>query len=151
MEFRVEDMDRATAEAIAGWRYDGPYSFYDLAGDDLQEFMDQSRWGNVLFSVRDEGDDVVGFLEFNRAGDEVEIGLGLRPDLTGRGLGEQFVAAGLEVARRRYRPTRFRLAVAAFNERAIRVYDRAGFVQTGTHVRHLDGRDVDFIDMARDA
>jgi ribosomal-protein-alanine N-acetyltransferase len=150
MEFRVDEMDRAGAEAIAAWHYDGPYSFYDLHGDGLQEFMDESRWGNVLFTVRDEGDDVVGFLEFILAGDELEIGLGLRPDLTGRRLGGKFMAVSLDFARRRYRPARFRLAVAAFNERAVRVYERAGFVQTGTHVRHLDGRDVAFIDMARD-
>jgi ribosomal-protein-alanine N-acetyltransferase len=151
VEFRVEEMDRAAAEAISRWHYDAPYSFYDLHGDGLQEFMDESRWGKVLFTVRDEGDDVVGFLEFTRAGDELEIGLGLRPDLTGRRLGGRFMAVGLDFARRRYEVVRFRLAVAAFNERAVRVYERAGFVQTGTHVRHLDGRDVDFIDMARDA
>ena len=150
VEFHVGDMDRAAAEAIARWRYEGPYAFYDLDGDGLREFMDESRWGDVLFSVRDERDDVVGFFEFNRAGYELEIGLGLRPDLTGRGFGEEFMAVGLHFARRRYRPRRFRLAVAAFNERAVRVYERAGFVQTGTHVRHPDGRDVDFIDMALD-
>lgn len=150
MEFRVQEMDRVAAAAIASWHYDGPYSFYDLDGDDLQEFMDESRWGTVLFAVRDESNDVVGFLEFNRAGDELEIGLGLRPDLTGRRLGAEFMAAGLEFARRRFGARRFKLAVAAFNDRAVRVYERAGFVQTGTHVRHLDGRDVDFIDMVRD-
>jgi ribosomal-protein-alanine N-acetyltransferase len=151
MEFRVEEMDPGAAEVIARWRYDEPYAFYDLGGDDLQEFMDESRWGNILFKVRDERDEVVGFLEFKRAGDELEIGLGLRPDLTGRRLGGEFMAMGLDFARRRFRPGRFRLAVAAFNERAVRVYERAGFVRTGTHVRQLDGRDVEFIDMARDA
>jgi ribosomal-protein-alanine N-acetyltransferase len=152
VEFRVKDMDRAAAEAIAGWRYEGPYSFYDMDADagDLGEFLDESNWADVYFSVLDERNEVVGFFEFKWAGDELEIGLGLHPDLTGRGLGGEFMMVGLDFARRRYRPRRFRLAVAAFNERAIRVYERAGFVQTGTHIRHLDGRDVDFIDMALD-
>ena len=51
----------------------------------------------------------------------------MRPDLTGRGLGEEFVHAGLRFAREVYSPPAFRLTVAAFNRRAIRVYERAGF------------------------
>jgi ribosomal-protein-alanine N-acetyltransferase len=151
--FRVEDMDRTAAALIARWRYSGAYSFYDMGSDadDMRQFMDQNKWGDVYFAVYDERNEVAGFFEFNRAGEEVEIGLGLRPNLTGRGLGGQFVAVGLDFARRRYGPRRFRLAVAAFNERAVRVYERAGFARTGTHIRHLNGRDVDFIDMARDA
>jgi ribosomal-protein-alanine N-acetyltransferase len=153
MEFDIREMNRAAAERIAGWRYAGPYSFYDLAADaeDLREFMDENNWADVYFSVHDERDDVVGFFEFKHAGDELEIGLGLRPDLTGRGFGTQFMAACLDFARRRYRTTRFRLAVAAFNERAIRVYERAGFIRTGTHIRHRNGRDIVFVDMGRDA
>jgi ribosomal-protein-alanine N-acetyltransferase len=51
----------------------------------------------------------------------------MRPDLTGRGLGEDFVRAGLRFARETYSPPAFRLTVASFNRRAIRVYQSAGF------------------------
>jgi [ribosomal protein S18]-alanine N-acetyltransferase len=51
----------------------------------------------------------------------------MRPDLTGRGLGEEFVHAGLRFARETYSPPAFRLTVASFNRRAISVYERAGF------------------------
>jgi hypothetical protein len=50
-------------------------------------------------------------------GGAVDVGLGLRPDLTGRALGLGFMLAGLEFARRRFAPDGFRLSVAAFNER----------------------------------
>jgi [ribosomal protein S18]-alanine N-acetyltransferase len=155
MRFHVRAMDEGSAAAIASWHYDGPYSFYDLTSDedDLNEFMDRSRWGDVLFAVDDQTGELVGFYEFTRVrdGDVVEVGLGLRPDLTGRGLGGDFIDGALEFGRRRFRPRAFRLAVAAFNERAIQVYERAGFVRTGTHTRRLGGRDVAFVDMTRDA
>jgi [ribosomal protein S18]-alanine N-acetyltransferase len=51
----------------------------------------------------------------------------MRPDLTGRSLGAEFLRAGLRFARETYSPPAFRLTVAAFNLRAIRVYERAGF------------------------
>jgi ribosomal-protein-alanine N-acetyltransferase len=78
----------------------------------------------------------------------LEIGLGLPPDLTGRSLGLAFFRAGIDFARRRFQPKRIILAVAAFNDRARIVYERAGFRVVGRHVRHFDRwGDVEFIDM----
>lgn len=64
--------------------------------------------------------------------DALDIGLGMRPDLTGKGIGLEFVHAGLQFARERYAPATLRLTVATFNERAISVYLKAGFQSTTT-------------------
>ena len=76
--------------------------------------------------IGDDGD-LVGFFNFVREADEVRIGLGMRPDLTGQGLAQPFIDAGLEYARTQWEPLRFRLWVARWNERALRAYRRAGF------------------------
>ena len=65
------------------------------------------------------------------ADDVAEIGLGLRPALTGRGLGAASLEAGLRFAADRFGARGFALAVAAFNRRAITVYERAGFQRSG--------------------
>ena len=57
----------------------------------------------------------------------LDIGLGLRPDLCGQGNGLAFVKEGIHYAEKMLGGKRLRLSVAAFNERAIRVYQRAGF------------------------
>jgi [ribosomal protein S18]-alanine N-acetyltransferase len=130
-----------TLAAMAIWRYDPPYDFYD--GDE-EPVKNPERF----FEVRDEQGVLVGFYYFEQRADALEYGLGMRPDLTGRGLGLEFVRAGLEFARRRFAPERIVLNVAAFNDRARIVYERAGFRLTGKHVRTFSRwGDVEFLEM----
>jgi RimJ/RimL family protein N-acetyltransferase len=132
------------AEQLESWRYDPPYDFYD--GRD-EPVVNPERFFAVL-----EDDELVGHYYFEEKGDAVEIGLGLRPDLTGRGLGLAFFREGVEFAHERFGDRRVILNVAAFNERAIAVYERAGFVRTGTH-RRTFGRwgEVEFVEMEEPA
>jgi len=155
-------MQAADADAVAAWRYQPPYNFYDTAADpsSLVEVLDARRWGHIFFSVfsvlpssSESGDEeLAGFLELTaRPGEVIEIGLGLRPDLTGQGLGLSFVEACLDFARRRSRPQAFALDVATFNQRARAVYEKAGFVPGDTFWRHLSGRRWEFLRMSRPA
>ncbi len=143
----------AEAREIAAWRYDPPYDFYDMTSDpeDLAELLDAGRREGAYFSAFDEVGTLVGFLQLEREGEVVDAGLGLRPDLTGRGLGLEFLLAGLEFARRRFSPEGFTLSVWTSNERAIRVYERAGFRRTGTYMHHTNGGEHPFLSMAREA
>ena len=126
---------------MATWRYDPPYDFYN---DDGKPVRNPERF----FAVRDENGRLVGSLYFEERESGVFYGLGMRPDLTGRGLGLAFVRLGLEFARERFPGRRVILDVADFNERARKVYERAGFCITGSHVKHFEGwGDVTLIDM----
>src|SRR6266568_2066981 len=122
-------MNAQDAHAIAAWHYEGLYTFYDLDQDpdDLAEFLNPQSWEDNYHSVLNEQSELAGFFSFKQDSTTVEIGLGLRPDLTGKGIGLEFVQAGLTFARGKYSPTSFRLRVATFNQRAIRVYEQAGF------------------------
>ena len=73
----------------------------------------------------------------------------MRPDLTGKGLGLAFVQAGLDFAREQFKPDYFRLFVLTYNERAIRVYERAGFERMGIYVQRRAEGDRDFLEMRR--
>jgi len=152
-EIEVAPMTQEEAEEIAGWRYEPPYDFYDADADhrDLAELLDPIRRGDTYFSARDTRGALVGFFGFRREGDVVGVGVGLRPDLTGRGLGQSLLEAGLAFARDRFGPRRFTLAVAAFNQRAITVYERAGFVRTRSFEHETNGGLCSFVEMERPA
>jgi ribosomal-protein-alanine N-acetyltransferase len=144
-------MAQADAEAVAGWRYPEPFSFYDWTADedDLAELLDADLRGEAFFAVEDDEGQLVGYFSFKLEGRTLVVGLGLRPDLTGRGLGGGFFAAGLDYGRERFAPERFSLAVATFNERAIRVYERAGFERARVYMHETNGGEWEFVQMLR--
>ena len=152
MKLEIQQMSQEDAEAIAAWRYQGAYSFYDsdADADDLALLLSGEIRENRYFSALAR-DALVGFFEFKVSGSTVEIGLGLRPDHTGLGLGLAFVEEGMAFARAQYAPREFRLSVATFNERAIRVYERAGFAPVRTYDHATAGSVHPFLEMARSA
>jgi [ribosomal protein S18]-alanine N-acetyltransferase len=138
---KITPLCAAEAAVLDAWRYEPPYDFYDGEDEPVQN-------PERFFVVRDDAGDLVGFYYFDEQEDAVEIGLGLRPDLTGRGLGLQFFRDGVAFARRTFRQERVVLNVAAFNERAIKVYERAGFHETRRHVRRFERwGEVEFVEM----
>jgi ribosomal-protein-alanine N-acetyltransferase len=143
-------MDDASARTILSWRYEPPYDFYNLHSDDAGEavrtMMDPQ---NAYHTLVNQQGDLVAYCCFGAdaqvcGGDyavpALDIGLGVRPDLTGQGAGPAFVGAVLEFAQRTFTVTMFRVTVAKFNERALRVWERAGFRATQTFHRLPDGR-----------
>jgi [ribosomal protein S18]-alanine N-acetyltransferase len=146
-------MAQADAEAVARWRYPEPFSFYDWAADeaDLAELLDVHLRGEVYFAAEDEEGALVGFFSFRQEGPTLAVGLGLRPDLTGRRLGGDFLSAGLDYGRERFAPGEFSLAVATFNERAIKVYERAGFEHVRVYMHETNGGTWEFTEMRRPA
>jgi len=122
------------AKAISVWKYENEYAFYNNDEGDIEEFMDGTYYACTL-----ENGELIGYFCFGKGAQiptveenvyddaSVDIGLGLRPDLCGKGMGLVFFSAGLEYAKAVLDITHFRLSVAAFNERAIKLYKNAGF------------------------
>jgi [ribosomal protein S18]-alanine N-acetyltransferase len=118
---------------------------------DLAELLDAELRGEAYFAVEEDESVVIGYFSFKPEGHTLVVGLGLRPDLTGRGLGSSFLAAGLDYGRERFEPEQFSLAVATFNERAIKVYERAGFEGVRVYTHETNGSEWEFVEMRRSA
>ena len=156
--YRFVSLRWRDARAISRWHYNGVYAFYDqdiLPMLSLTLFRAPLRMlgleAFVVFGEIDRTNERIGIFTFIQRGGVIEIGLAMRPDLTGRGLGLSFVEAGLNFARDRYAPTRFTLDVATFNVRAQRVYERAGFRPLDTFTRRFKGKRCEFLAMSRPA
>ena len=137
------------------WQYDGVYAFYNFGQFGPRAvalFQPILRYiGAGYYAVEQAPDELVGVFSFHKQGSTVTIGLGMRPTLTGRGSGFEFVRAGLGFGRNLYAPEVFRLTVAIFNRRAIRVYERAGFIPGRRFIQHAHGRPQEFMEMTRPA
>lgn len=170
MQFSFQLMNEKDAVAVLSWHYEEPYAIYNMADDFLDiaaakaDMLDRR---SPHYSVRNEQGELIGFFSFGSSGyvtayDEphlysenntITFGLGLRPDLTGqsKGLGLAFVNAGLDFARQQFAPDFFRLFVLTFNERAIRVYEKAGFQRVRIVVQHNPQGERLFLEMSRRA
>ncbi len=131
----------------AGGNTHHPYSFYNSDGnaDTIEEYID-----GTYYAVHNDDDDLIGFYCFGenaqvpggrksglyQGGNTLDIGLGMRPDLTGKGAGQPFVKKGIEFARQNFQPETLRLSVATFNKRAISVYEKEGFIHDATFLNN---------------
>jgi len=145
--FWFRELTRDDAVAIASWRYEEPYSLYEAR--DAKRFLKYE-----YFAALSEDGELVGFCCFGEdarvAGLEEEpgvldVGVGLRPDLTGIGLGGPFLREACRFGGDLHRPLRFRVTVAAFNRRAQMVASALGFEREG--MQETDERE--FVVMGR--
>lgn len=161
MELTIHPITATEAREILAWRYGPPYDFYNSHPEELEQdlrgFLDPAM---AYSSIRDDNGALAGFCCLGEdaqvpggdySEDALDIGMGLRPDLTGRGKGGEVLEAVLAYAREQRRSGRFRVTIAAFNQRARRLCERAGFVEEGEFIgstRHGENR---FVQYAREA
>ncbi len=133
-------LTKEEAMEINTWTYEEPYSLYSFSGEKevIEELLDGTYYGCC-----DDQGDLIGYFCFganaqvpggrdaNLYGGEdvIDIGLGMKPALTGKGIGKEFFQVGIGFATKEFNAKMFRLSVATFNTRAITLYKNIGFKQ----------------------
>jgi RimJ/RimL family protein N-acetyltransferase len=171
--FRFRLITESDARQISEWTYDPPYDFYDFDPSDWPLILDPSA-GFVAVDAdpallptvvndEDEADwQLVGYICLGQNAQvpggyqagiyrerATDLGLGLRPELTGHGLGETFVRAAVAYAQAQSGGLPVRLVVATFNRRAITVYQRAGFESGVRFFSQTRDRMIEYLVMVR--
>ena len=157
MSFTFRPLDESSARMTVGWQYEPPYDIYNLAPSDPEEvllyLLDPQ---NAFYGIYGLLGNLEGYCSFGADGQvpggdysipALDIGLGIRPDLTGRGHGSDYVNAVIDFASRTYQPDRLRVTIAAFNARARRVWEKAGFQVM--QIFRGERIDIDFVVMIK--
>jgi ribosomal-protein-alanine N-acetyltransferase len=148
MKLKIFLLDESAAREIVRWRYEPPYDVYNIEDTEKSVRYTLDRQNN-FYAIRGENGKLVGFCSFGKdgqvpGGDYVEpaldIGMGIRPDLTGQGYGGDFATAVLDFAQREFAPKKFRVTISTFNQRAQRVWEKKGFRLTQKFVNADNNR-----------
>ena len=139
LKLEVKKLTQKDAIDILSWKYEKPYDFYNamLTPDAMLELL-----GPSYYAVKNEQNQLVGFFCSGKAArteagyavdayseDCIDIGIGMKPELTGKGYGTAFFKLGIEFISENHSSKPLRLTVAQFNKRAIRLYEKFGFVK----------------------
>jgi ribosomal-protein-alanine N-acetyltransferase len=147
---RIVPMTAAYAAEIVTWRYPPPYDVYDMSGDDAAT-LTSADGGFFALTSQNE---LIGFRSFGADGQvpggaydaaALDTGGGLRPDLTGKGLGREAIRTGLAFGREKFAPAAFRVTIATFNIRAQRVVQALGFRRIARFHATADGRSYEML------
>jgi len=137
----LEPMTEEEGREVCRWRYPEPYHLFRWPPwDDMvkqeREFGDPHIRARQYLSVRTSDDErLVGYVQLFPMERTVRIGMGLRPDCCDRGWGVHLTRLVVQEAARRRPDAEIDLEVEKWNRRAIRTYEKAGFVVTDQYDR----------------
>jgi ribosomal-protein-alanine N-acetyltransferase len=158
MRPKIEPLTTDQVRDFLQWQYSGPYAMYNMSAEDEETqilfFLDPQ---NGYFAITDNEGTLLGFCNFGAdarvpGGDysveAIDIGMGMRPDLTGQGNGKLYAGAVFDFAKIQYAGQQHRVTIAEFNQRAQQLCRKVGFKQVERFLREKDGRP--FVVMIRD-
>lgn len=122
------------AKTVCNWHYEGDYSCYDLPPYEEMKAKNMSFCNPAKarnFHCYYDGDLFVGFTNLVEKVQEVFLGIGVHPDHCGKGYGTAIVKEACRISKELYPSKPICLEVRTWNKRAIRCYEKAGFVIDG--------------------
>ncbi len=146
-------LTQRNAEEIADHlHYNDDYPFYDMENDreDYEEIISPKQRRDRYFQILNAAGNLVAFfcIESEDAV-RAEVGLEMVPALMGKGLGSELMRVIEEYVKRHTDFKTIILSVASFNQRALKVYQRAGFERVGVENEESNGGVFEFIKLSK--
>ena len=150
MEISFKPVNEKQIRQFVHWHYPPPYDIYNENPDNAPEIAAYYLEPEInAHAMTGEDGRLIGICSFGPDGrvpggsyreDALDIGLAINPDLTGQGMGHLFIEAVLNFAWAYFKPNACRVTIAAFNHRARRVWQKAGFEMVERFGRQSDNR-----------
>ncbi len=156
MKFVQEIKSKKITKRIANWKYPSPYDIYNMEGksEAVEEILNEKYYSYIY------NDFLIGYFCYGDSAkvptdnpniykdkDYLDIGVGLNPKLCGEGRGYNFFKKAVDFAYDIYKKKKYRLTVAEFNQRAIKVYMKYGFRKENEFIKNNDDKRIKFITM----
>lgn len=156
MEFVEQINAKKIAQKIANWEYKPPYDIYNMSGKEeaVEKILSNDYYKYSYKNI------LIGYFCFGNAAkvfnnkeniykdeDYLDIGIGLNPQFCNSGRGYNFFSKAIKAGNELYEQKKFRLTVAQFNKRAIKVYKKYGFRENNSFEAKQDNKTVQFLTM----
>lgn len=148
MVYTFKLLDESAAMTVGTWKYDAPYERYSLdqGKECIEELLNGTYYGVYKY------DYLIGYFCFGvsatiptgdlyniyQSKEYMDVGIGLKPEFCGKNQGEEFFNEILNYGTRTFGYKKYRLTVAAYNERAIKLYEKIGFEKHVNFIEYLD-------------
>lgn len=121
------------------------YPMGEKTKEDAIDFIINAKTGledgnSIHFAVADEQDEYLGTVSlkhYSSRDKNAEFAISLRPGSRGKGIGEEAIRKMLRLAFEEWEMEKVYLNVLPDNIRAVRLYERCGFLCEGEFYRHL--------------
>lgn len=157
MKIEYHPAEKKHARVFVNWQYKPPYDVYNCppeeVGDAVQYNIDPA---NNVYAMIDQNEELIGYCSYGKDAqvpggdyneDALDIGLMIKPELTGQGMGVAFAGEVIKNGIEKYAPEKLRVTIAAFNTRAMRVWEKNGFKKTQDFKGSGDG--MEFVVMKK--
>ena len=135
MELTYHIIKEEEKRMVCSWKYEGEYACYN------QPSYEEAKEKGMLFCNPEheknfrafyDGDVLVGFTNLMEDNDGVFLGIGVHPDLCSKGYGTAIIMECCRISEELYPMKPLYLTVRTWNQRAIRCYEKCGFVKEGS-------------------
>jgi len=158
MKIDYRPADEKSAREFVQWKYEPPYDIYNCPPEDGEKAIQYNiDPANNVYAMFDQNEKLIGYCSYGKdaqvpggdySEDALDIGLMIKPKLTGQGMGTALAKDvsknGIDV----YTPKQLRVTIAAFNKRAVHTWENIGFQHIQTFKRDSDG--MEFIIMTKE-
>ena len=153
----IQPMSAEHARTMLAWRYEAPYDQYDIVAQDLEEEIAYlCDPDHHYYAILDDKQGLIGHCVFHEEGrvpggdyseEALDVGIGMRPDWTGKGAGTEISGQVFQFGSARYGIGHLRVTIAAWNDRAQKVCINHGFAEVQRFMK--SGTDREFLILTR--
>ncbi|MGG7056979.1 GNAT family N-acetyltransferase [Clostridium nigeriense] len=133
MKLKLIKFTELFAKEVCDWKYEDEYSVYNYPEwnkalkDQWASTIEEKRT-KEFFAIVDDYNNLCGYIRLQDKESKVLVGVGIKPSLCGQKLGSTVMEILKQKCRELYPSKEIILEVRSFNVRAIKCYEKAGFM-----------------------